>query len=280
MFRKQLAKIGIGQVPEHWSNCIATETVEKPAAILQKAGMAKATAHRIVKADFKKTMRASTIVNDENLVSRFNSFLIDNSDLAHRSRDSYKLPGSDEQERARILKQPWDRLFQEFNILLESEGRQSVSKSCLRKIRKKNCKNFRQAAKNDIEYAMCSCCTTIDLLLGAARKNRYLRNWQINKDILLAESVCDSGNDDCLWNNCSNCSLDRVLPKVRSLIPNFQEIKSQMINYPELVKYKKKQSFTHKWIQQVSSIDEFSFELTNALFCSKTKATGSKVFFL
>ena len=277
LFRKQLSKIAIGDVPESWSNFIETELIEHPVAALQKAGMPKRTAIRNVQANFEKNRRISSIVNDETLIERFQEFLISNSNLAHRVRDSYQIAGSNEQERARILNKPWDRLFQDFNDLLKSEEKKPISKSCLRKIRKNNCKHFRQAAKNDIEYAMCSVCSKIDLMLASAGKNRYLRNWRINKDTLLAESVCDNGHEDCLWDKCSHCSHDRIVPKIRALIPNYQAIKNQMINYPELVKYKKNQSYTHKWINQVSTIEEFSYELTGVLFCSKTKATGSKV---
>ena len=277
LFRKQLAKLAIGDLPETWSNFVSTEQVDHPRAALIKAGMASATAYRTIRANFGKTSRTSTVVNDQNLILKFQAFLCDNSDLAHRVRDSYLVPGSDERERARILKKPWDRLFEDFNDLLKSEGSTEVSKSCLRKIRRKNCKHFRQAAKHDVEYAMCSSCTKIDLMLAAIQKNRYLRDWQINMDALLAESVCDSGNNDCLWDKCSNCCYDRVVLKIQNLIPNFATIKNQMINYPELVKYKKNQSMTHKWIHQVSNIEEFTSELASTLFCSKTKATGSKV---
>ena len=277
LFRKQLSKIAIGDVPESWSSFLETEVIENPVAELHKAGMAKGTACRTIRANFEKTTRTSSIVQDETLIDRFQDFLSSNSNLAHRVRDSYQIAGSNEQVRARILNKPWDRLFQDFNDLLKAEGKNPISKSCLRKIRKNNCRNFRQAAKNDIEYAMCSVCSKIDLMLAAAGKNRYLRNWQINKDTLLTESVCDSGHENCLWDKCSNCSHDQIVPKIRNLIPNYEEIKNQMINYPELVKYKKNQSYTHKWINQVSTIEEFSYELTGVLFCSKTKATGSKV---
>ena len=277
LFRKQLAKIAVGQVPDQWKNFLTTESVKSPGAALIKAGMADRTAYRTLRAGFEKTSRSATVVNDENLIAKFHQYLIENSDLAHRARDSYCIAGSDEKVRARILQKPWDRLFEEFNDSLKSEGHDQVSKSCLRKIRKNNFKNFRQPAKHDIEYAMCSSCTKIDLMLASARKNCFLRNWQISKDALLNESVCDTGKDECLWDKCSNCTYDRVVVKVRALIPNFDTIKNQLIHYPELVKYKKNQSLTHKWISQVSSIDDFSQELTRALFCSKTKATGSKV---
>ena len=279
LFRKQLAKVAIGTLPEKWSNFVATETVDHPQAALQKAGMAKKTAYRTIRADFGKTVRTSTIVNDETLISRFHDFLIEKSDLAHRTRDSYQIAGSEESIRARILQCPWNRLFEDFNDVLRTEGREAVSKSCLRKIRKINFKHFRQAAKHDVEYAMCSPCTQIDLILAAIKKNQYLRQWQINKETLLAHSVCDTGHEDCLWDKCSNCCFDQVVPKVQALIPNFEVVKNQMIHFPELVKYKKNQSHTNKWIDQVSTIDEFSHELTRALFCSKAKATGSKVFF-
>lgn len=277
LFRKQLAQVAIGRLPESWSQFVPTEIVEKPQVALQNAGMERKTAYRTIRANFEKSSRTSTIVHDESLIGRFQEFLISNSNLAHRARDSYQISGSDEQVRARILDKPWDRLFQDFNEQLKSEDRKPISKSCLRKIRKNNCKQFRQAAKHDIEYAMCSSCSKLDMMLASAKKNRYLREWQINKDALLAESVCDSGNENCLWNTCPNCTHDWIVPKVRDLIPNFDSIKHQMINYPELVKYKKNQSYTHKWINQVSTIDEFSHELTGALFCSKTKATGPKV---
>lgn len=278
LFRKQIAQIAIGKLPQSWSNHVESHSVENKWSELVKAGLNKNTATRILKADFAKSSRASTVVNNQELISKLTSFLTDQSELAHRVRDSYRILGSEEKERARILNKPWDQLFKEFNQLLQSENLAPVSKTCLRKIRKKYLKNFRQAAKRDIEYAQCNVCSKIDMMLCAARKNRYIGDWPINKESLLELSVCDNGNDDCIWNKCNNCDIGQTIYKVKSACPNFEAVKHQMINWPELCKYKKKNAEIHKWIQQVTTIDEFVSELADALFCSKMKATGSKVY--
>ena len=117
------------------------------------------------------------------------------------------------------------------------------------------------------------------MMLSAMAKNRYIKNWQISRDSLMELSVCDTGHEDCLWDRCSNCNLAQTIMKVKSAVPEFENCKSQMINWPELVKYKKGKTEVTKWIQQVTTIDEFASELASALFCSKYKATGSKVEF-
>ena len=277
LFRKQLCHIGIGKVPSSWSNFLESQELEHPVPELVKAGMHSTTAKNIMKADFAKKKRTSTVVNDKSLVDKFHLFLTNQSELAHRVRDSYRIHGSEEQIRARILNKPWDRLFKEFNEILQSENKDEVSKSCLRKIRKKFCKNFRQASKRDIEYAQCNVCSKLDMMISALAKNRYIKNWQINREELLKLSVCENETEECLWDRCNLCNLDQTVLKVKSEIPDFENCKRQMINWPELVKYKKNKSDITKWIQQVSTIDEFASELASALFCSKTKATGSKV---
>ena len=277
LFRKQLSHIGIGKVPSTWSKFLQTDQIEHPYSELVKVGMHSTTAHNIMKADFAKKQRTSTVVNDKVLVDKFHLFLTNQSELAHRVRDSYRIHGSDEQIRARILNKPWDRLFNDFNEVLRSENKDTVSKSCLRKIRKKFCRNFRQASKRDIEYAQCNVCSKLDMMISAMAKNRYMKNWQINRENLLNLSICDNGTEDCLWDRCNDCNLDQTVFKVKSEIPDFANCKRQMINWPELVKYKKNKSEITKWIEQVTTIDEFALELASALFCSKTKATGSKV---
>ena len=277
LFRKQLSHIAVGKIPQHWSKYLESQPVENQWSELVKAGMIQRAATRILKADFSESKRTSTIVNDQVLANKFHAFLTDRSELAHRVRDTYRIQGTDERERARILNAPWDQLFTDFNAKLKSENENEVSKSCLRKIRKKFCKNFRQAAKRDIEYAQCNVCSKIDMMLSAMAKNRYIQNWRINRDNLLELSVCDTGHEDCLWDRCQQCNLDQTILKVKSAITDFESCKHQMINWPELVKYKKNSSEITKWIEQVTTIDEFASELACALFCSKHKATGSKV---
>ena len=278
LFRKQLAHIAIGKVPAAWKEFLENQPVENQWSQLVKAGMNRNTATNIIKADFAKTSRTSKIVNNEVLVNKFHAFLTSRSELAHRVRDSYRVQESEERERARILNKPWDQLFNEFNEVLKTENQNEVSKSCLRKIRKKYCKNFRQASKKDVEYAQCNVCSKVDMMLGAMAKNRYLQNWRISRDNLLKLSICEiEETDNCLWDRCNLCNLEQTILKLKSEIPDFENCKRQMINWPELVKYKKNNSHITKWIQQVSTIDEFACELASALFCSKTKATGPKV---
>ena len=276
--RKQVSLIAVGQIPDNWRQFLELEPIEQKVKELHKYGMAKSTASRIVKAGFTLKKRSS-ILDNEVIIEDFLKFLHDNSQLAIRSRDCYRIAGSDEVERARILDHSWDVIFDMFNDNITAEGRTKISKNSLRKIRKAHCKNFRVAAKFDLEYAMCSQCSKIDMVLLAMKKNRYLKDWNITKSELLDLSVCDTGNELCLWNKCSSCSYDEICQRVVNLIPNFENIKRQMINFPELVQYAKanNKSKTTKWIEQVTTINEFASELTGVLFCSKTKATGPKV---
>ena len=171
LFRKQLSHIAIGKVPPTWSNFLESQQIEHPLPELVKAGMHSSTAKRLMKADFAKKKRESTVVNNNVLVDQFHSFLTNQSELAHRVRDSYRINGNEEQIRARILNKPWDQLFKEFNEILRSENKDVVSKTCLRKIRKKFCKNFRQASKRDIEYAQCNVCSKLDMMISSMAKS-------------------------------------------------------------------------------------------------------------
>ena len=278
--RKQLALIGVGKIPDSWSQYLNVEPIEKKQKALLKVGMSSSTAYRIVKADFFNKKRSS-ILDNHTMIDQFICFLNENSEIGFRSRDSYQVPGTLERERARIITHPWNTIFEMFNAKLISEGQSKISKNSLRKIRKAHCKNFRIAAKFDIEYAQCSNCSQVDMIVSAMQKNRYLKDWNVSKMDLLNFSVCNSGNDACIWNKCQDCSFEKTLEKIISLIPNFNEIKNQMINFPELVQYSKGKgsSKTTKWIQQISTIKDFSVEITNVLFCSSSKATGSKVIF-
>ena len=180
--------------------------------ILGQTG-AKVTAYRIVRADFFPQKRSS-ILNNQAMIDKFIDFLNENSEIGFRSRDSYQVPGTLERERARIVTHPWNTIFEMFNAKLVSENQSKISKNSLRKIRKAHCKNFRIAAKLDIEYAQCSNCSKVDMIDSSMRKNRYLKDWNVSKMDLLNMSVCDSGNDACIWNKCQDCSFEKTLGKI------------------------------------------------------------------
>ena len=68
-----------------------------------------------------------------------------------------------------------------------------------------------------------------------------------------------------------------------SSIPNFDDIKTEDVDYAMLMSYEAKKGSKTKttvWVNQTASVEEFIVDLNNSLFVSSSKGTGKKVSFV
>ena len=270
-----------GTVPKEYLDHLKLEPVpDKTSVLVNEIGMMRKNVNRFLETDFV-TSRQATVVGNESLKDDFEKFLHENSDLAIRVRDQYKIRGHDEPVRARIIKKPWRTLYDEFLTKRREANEFPVgSKSSLKKMVKKYFRNYRAPTPGDRRFAECGTCANLTLLLGNARKNNALKAWSnnIEKDQLLNMTVCPVPDHDCEWNQCRTCTFERTLEQIRSTIDNYNDIKSQEICFQSLVTYKaKSNSSTSTFLESCDTIEEFTVELARSMYSHGTSGTGSKV---
>ena len=283
--RRQLLQICLSNenVPKEYSDAITLEpVVDKTAVLVSEVGMLRKHVNAFLQTDFEPS-RQATVVNNMDLKDDFENFLSleENSDLAIRVRDQYKIRGHDEPVRARIIKKPWRTLYDEFLTKRREANEFPVgSKSSLKKMVKKYFRNYRAPTPGDRRFAECGTCANLTLLLGNARKNDALKAWSnnIDRDQLLKMTVCPVPDHDCEWNQCRTCTFERTLEQIRSTIDNYNDIKSQEICFQSLVTYKaKSNSSTSTFLESCDTIEEFTVELARSMYSHGTSGTGSKV---
>ena len=226
--------------------------------------------------------RQATVVDNDELKEAFGQFLHrdENSQLAIRIRDQYRLRDGNESVRARIITKPWRTLYKLFIKERTEANMFSGSIRSLRKIARKDFRHFRAPTNGDRCFAECGICSNLTLLVANAKKHSILRSWNMDKETLLQFSVCSNPTYDCEWNKCQSCSYDQVVEKIQSSIENFDSIKETMICFPTLVTYTSapgKESTT--FMESMDTIEEFTRELANSLYTHGTGGTGAKVFF-
>ena len=281
--RRQLIQICLAaeNIPNEFSNHLTLEPVrDKRSVLINEIGMNHQHVKRFLETDFEPT-RQGTVVNDQEYKNDFENFLYQNSDLAIRVRDQYKLRDHPEPVRARIVKKPFRTLYEEFLTQRRDEDKTPIgSKSSLKRMVKKYFRNYRAPTPGDRRFAECGTCANLTLLLANARKNNALKDWSsnINKDRLLNMTVCPEANHDCEWNQCQTCTFDRTLEQIRESIDNYDAIRNEEICFQSLVTYKaKSNSTTSTYLESCDSIEEFTVELARSMYSHGTSGTGSKV---
>ena len=281
--RRQLIKICVGDetVPKEFLDHLKLEPVEnKTSVLVNEVGMKSYNVNRFLERDFEPS-REATVVNNAEFKNDFENFLFENSDLAIRVRDQYKLRDHVEPVRARIVKKPWRTLYEEFLTKRRENDQTPIgSKHSLRKMVKKYFRNYRAPTPGDRRFAECGKCANLKLLLANASKNDALKVWSQNmdKDKLLKMTVCAEPSHDCDWNKCQTCTFDRTLEQIRSSIEDFEAIKSQDICFPTLVTYNAKSNCsTSTFLESCDTIEEYTVELARSMYSDGTSGTGSKV---
>ena len=283
--RRQFLHLCLGNeetIPKEFKDFLLLENVADKHSILNdKCGMIRCNAQRFIETPFETT-RQATVLNDSELKEAFGQFLHrdENSQLAIRIRDQYRLRDREESIRARIICKPWRTLYTLFIKERTDANLFSGSKRSLRKIAKKDFRHFRAPTNGDRRFAECGICSTTTLLMANAKKHSILRSWNMDKETLLQLSVCPNPTYDCEWNKCQRCSYDQVLEKIQSSIEDFESIKETMICFPTLVTYSPapgKESTT--FMESMDTIEEFTRELANSLYTHGTGGTGAKVYF-
>ena len=268
-------------VPREFKNYLDMEPVsDKHSVLNDKCGMIRGNAQRFLETPYE-TSRKATVVDNVEIKEAFGRFLHreENSQLAIRIRDQYRIRNQEETVRARIICKPWRTLFNLFIQERTDANLQSGSKRSLRKMAKTDFRHFRSPTNGDRRFAECGTCATLTLLMGNAKKHSILKNWTMDIDTLIQLSVCPEASYECEWNKCQNCSYAEILEKIQATMQNFDSIKESMICFPTLLTYTSapgKESTTY--MESMDSIEEFTKELANALFTHGTGGTGAKVF--
>ena len=281
-FQDQLIKIGLNtSVDESWAPFLELEEVDSPHHVAESVtnGLRADNFSRFAKTSFFPKRRR-TVVDDSDLIDHLEEYLVENCPLGIRSRDVRRVPGREEPERVRIVTDPWNAVFDRYNLKREEEGLKQISNSALRLICRNHLPYFRRAKASDREYAQCSECTQLNLHLEVINKNPLFEEWTVNKEQLLRYSICDEGNYNCLWGSCVDCDEESTLNKLVSCIPNYEDIKDEDVEYAMMMSYEAKKSSKTKttvWVNQMGSVEEFVNDLNNSLFTSQSKGTGKKV---
>ena len=283
--RRQLIHICLGNetVPKEYLDHLKLEPVsDKTSVLVNEVGMLRHHVNRFLETDFE-TSRKSSVANNESFKDDFERFLSkeENSDLAIRVRDQYRVPNHDEPVRARIVKKPWRTLYDEFLTERREANVTPVgSKNSLRKIVKKYFRNYRRPTPGDRRYAECSTCANLTLLIANAKKSDALKTWSngIDKEQLLKLTVCPDPKYDCEWNQCQECTFDRTVEKIRATIGNFNEIKDRTICFQTLVSYNAKSNCSATtFMESCDTVEEFTVELARSMFSAGSGGCGSKV---
>ena len=283
--RRQLIHICLGNetVPKEYLDHLNLEPVENKSSVLvNEVGMKSYNVNRFLETDFE-TSRKATVVNNDRLKADFEIFLSkeENSDLAIRVRDQYRIPNHDEPVRARIIKKPWRTLYDEFLTERREANVTPVgSKNSLRKMVKKYFRNYRAPTPGDRRFAECGQCANLSLLMANAKKSDALKTWanRVDKEQLLKLTVCDDPKYDCEWNQCQVCTFDRTVEKIRGTIEDFNAIKDRTICFQTLVSYNAKSNCsTSTFMESCDTVEEFIVELARSMFSAGSGGCGSKV---
>ena len=283
--QRQLIHICLGNetVPNEYLDHIKLEPVQDKASVLvNEIGMMRKNVNRFLETDFV-TSREATVVNNDSLKDDFEIFLSkeENSDLAIRIRDQYRLANHDEPVRARIIKKPWRTLYDEFlNERREANVTPVGSKNSLRKMVKKYFRNYRAPTPGDRRFAECTTCANLTLLIANAQKSDALKSWsnRIDKEQLLKLTVCPVPTYDCEWNQCQDCTFDHTVERIRATIEDFNEIKDRTICFQTLVSYNAKTNCsTTTFMESCDTVEEFTVELARSMFSAGSGGCGSKV---
>ena len=281
-FQNQLIKIGLNLgVDESWATFLELEQVDSPNHVAEVVtnGITANNFSRFEKTSFFPKRRR-TVVDDSEIIDHLDDYLKNTCPLGIRSRDVRTVPGREEKERIHIVTDTWNSVFQKYNSLREEEGLKKISSSALRLICRNHLPHYRRANPRDRQYALCTPCSQVEALLEVVTKNCLFDQWDVDKQQLLRYSVCSDDRYACLWGNCSDCDEDSTLQKLVSSIPNFDDIKTEDVDYAMLMKYEAKKGSKTKttvWVNQTASVEEFMVDLNNSLFVSSSKGTGKKV---
>ena len=283
--RRQLIHICLGNetIPKEYLDHLKLQPVaNKSSVLVNECGMASYNVNRFLETNFE-TSRKSTVLNNDSLKTDFEIFLSreENSDLAIRVRDQYRIADRDEPVRARIVKKPWRTLYDEFlNERREANVTPLGSKNSLRKMVKKYFRNYRAPTPGDRRFAECGTCANLTLLMANAKKSEPLKRWAhgIDKEQLLKLTVCPDPKYDCEWNQCQVCTFDRTVQNIRATIEEFNEIKDRTICFQTLVSYNAKSNCsTTTFMESCDTVEEFTVELARSMFSAGSGGCGSKV---
>ena len=283
--RRQLIQICLANdnVPSEFLDNIKLEPVpDKTSVLVNEVGILRKHANRFLETDFKPS-REATVVNNDRLKNDFELFLSkeENSDLAIRVRDQYRVPGHDEPVRARIIKKPWRTLYDEFlTQRRENEQTPIGSRRSLRRIVKKYFRNYRSPTNGDRRFAECGTCANLTLLMANAKKSDALKPWanSMEKEQLLKLTVCPEPQYNCEWNQCQVCTFDRTVEQIRSTIANYNDVKNQTICFQTLVTYNPKpNNSTSTFMESCDTVEEFTVELARSMYTAGSGGCGGKV---
>ena len=283
-FQNQLIKIGLNVgVEKAWADVLELESVDSPHHVAESEtnGLCRQHFSRFKNANFFPKRRR-TVVDDDEIIDHLDEFLQNNCPLGIRSRDVRKVPGREEKERVRIVTDTWKVVFAKYNEEREKSGLKKISFSALRMICRNHLPHYRRASRYDREYALRSPCAQLESHLEVLTKNSMFQDWNINKEQLLAKSVCSDDNYNCLWGRCDECNENSTLQKLISSIPNYDDIKEEDVEYAMIMSYEVKEgkkTKTSVWVNQFASVEDFVIDLSNSLFVSSSKGTGKKVSF-
>ena len=282
-FQNQLIKIGLNVgVDESWGEVLDLEDVDSPHHVSESVtnGLRADNFSRFEKASFWPKRRRA-VVDDPEHIDHFDAFLEKKCPLGIRSRDSRRVPGREEPQRIRIVTEPWNTVFSHYNEERQQEGMTPISLAALRLICRNHLPHYRRSNPRDRQYALCTECAQLDSLMEVVNKNSLFDQWNVTKEEILRQSVCDVDKYDCIWGNCSNCDEDSTLEKLIKSIPNYNDIIHGDVDYAMLMKYEvgDKKTTTSVWVNQTATVEEFLIDLNNSLFTSSSKSTGKKVSF-
>ena len=277
--RKQLIMMASGNSP--YSAPAKKLSDEQLEEFLTEIGIRSNNQKRFMDTGFDNEKRASTTVDNEDIVTELKQLLEDNSELAHRSRDEKTVPGEDEKVRARIMMKSFRVVFQTFNDSREAQGLKPVGETQLYEIVKTKLTMFRAPSEKDRAYAQCSSCAKFQSAFNSLKRNTHLKSWEVEEKDLLALSVCSQENASCMNGVCSECQPVNCVAKIKAAIPSYQEIMDETISFNVLVQYNKSGNKGGQkstiWLPKHSSIDRFISHLVETMHCNKSKGTGVKV---
>ena len=172
-------------------------------------------------------------------------------------------------------------VFQTFNDSRVAQGLKPVGETQLYKIVKTKLTKYREPREKDRSYAQCSSCAKFQAAFNSLKRNTHLKSWGIEEKDLLALSVCNKDNANCMNGVCSECQPVNCVAKIKAAIPSYQEIMDENISYNVLVNYTKSGNKGGQkstiWMPNHSSIDRFVTHLVDTMHCNKSKGTGVKV---
>ena len=214
-------------------------TDEQVLEFFDEIGIRRDTKERFFNSSFEYKDRASTSVQNDEIVESLDKLLYEHSVVAHRSNDVKSVPGHDEKVRARVMMLSFRVVFQMFNDIRAKGGKTKVGERQLYEIVNTRLTMYRQPRAKDRSYAECGPCSKFKAAANSIKRNVHLKSWKVSEESLLSLSVCDQDNSSCMSGMCSACQPENIVDKIKDTIPNYKEIMEQNMSYNILVQYSK-----------------------------------------